>query len=109
MIHVAGPLTMFVKTLSGPDVSTQSHLCCGWMLSDLVAAAFSGLSAAPLVASPAAAVQTPQTPNQRPVLITPQQFGSKAPHLAQLQPGQRGRHGSHTGALTHPPFPVSHT
>lgn len=80
--------SMFIKTLSGPDVSSEPHLCSGWMLSDLVATAVSGLDAAPLVASPAAAVQTRQTPNQRPVLIAPQQFGTKAPHLAQLQPGQ---------------------
>ena len=74
------------------------------LASDLVATAVSGPREAPLVASPLAAVEPGQTRHQGPVLVTPQQLGAEALRLAELQPGQRGRHRlTHTPTRTRPP------
>lgn len=71
-------------------------------LSDLVAAAVSRLSAAPLISSPLAAVQTSETRHKRLVLVAPQQFSTQTTQPAELQLGQRGCH-VFTHTLTHPP------
>lgn len=71
-------------------------------VSDLAAAAIFWLTPAPLVAPPATAVQTRQTPHEGPVFVALQQFGAEAKQ-ALREPGRHRwiRHESATILLTH--------